>query len=105
MIIFIKQPGADLVSQHRASIHNQNIKGSSKIYFAFHKIMIEITAHLYVNILNSKYLFRCLDIDKNALIKSGACDTFLHLFEIEISILRRYINFFGYGSHIYVSNV
>jgi len=31
-------------------------------------------------------LFRCLDIGKNALIKLGACDTFLHLFEIEISI-------------------
>lgn len=54
---------------------------------------------------NMIILFRCLDIGKNALIKLGACDTFLHLFEIEISILRRYINFFGYGSHIYVSNV
>jgi hypothetical protein len=37
MIIFIKQPGADLVSQHRASIHNQTLKTVQKFILPFIK--------------------------------------------------------------------
>lgn len=48
--------------------------------------MIEIIFYFDANILNNMCLFSVLGVGKNALIKSKACDTFLHLFEFETSI-------------------